>query len=210
MSIKVKRILNSPVDSNSFVVYKNDNNFCIIIDPGTRDCKELLKFIEKEKLLPEYIILTHEHFDHVWGVNRLKEIYDSTIICSRECSLRIIEKKKNMSVFYDQIGFEAYPADIVIEDLNNHLKWRDIDIEFIITKGHTNSSICVNIGDILFTGDTIIKNLKTVVKLPGGNKELLVMSLNLIFSKFKDSLIIVYPGHGEKFILDSIKISELV
>lgn len=210
MSIKVKRIPNNPVDSNSFVVYKNDERNCIIVDPGTEDCGDLLKFIRKEKLIPEYILLTHEHFDHVWGVNKLKEIYNPLIVCSGECARRIVEKKKNMSVFYDQIGFETYPADILIEDLNFHLKWGEIDVEFIPTKGHTNASICISIGEVLFTGDTIIKNLKTVVKLPGGSKEFLMQSLDFVFSKFRDRLIRAYPGHGEKFILNSVNISELV
>ena len=63
--------------------------------------------------MPEYIFLTHEHFDHIWGVNLLKEIYNSHLICSLTCSQKIVNKKKNMSIFYNQVGFEIYPVDII-------------------------------------------------------------------------------------------------
>jgi hydroxyacylglutathione hydrolase len=210
MGVFIQQIPNAPIDSNSFVVYTKTNLPCIVIDPGTENCKDLIEFLEGNKLRPDYIFLTHEHFDHIWGINTLKDIYNSKIVSSDNGAQCIIYKKKNMSVFYDQIGFETYPADIKVEEIDYKLDWAGIKIEFITTKGHTDASICIFIENNLFTGDTIIKNIKTVIKLPGGSKVKLLESISLLDNKFRGKQIMVHPGHGESFWYDEIKKQELI
>ena len=71
MSIHIAQIKNQPVDSNCYVVSHEGFQGCIVIDPGTKDGDELFKYLTGKNLRPEFIILTHEHFDHIWGVNKL-------------------------------------------------------------------------------------------------------------------------------------------
>jgi hydroxyacylglutathione hydrolase len=208
--IIVKRIVNSPIDSNSFVVYVKDLAGCIVIDPGTSDCREILSFLNENELIPEFIFLTHEHFDHIWGVNKLKDIYNSKIVCSRECADRITDRKKNMSLFYDQTGFQTYPSDLLIEDLHYELIQNNNKVEFIESKGHSEGSICILADNNLFTGDTIILNTKTVVKFPGGDKNKLRMSFDIISSKVTGRNITVFPGHGECFSYNEITLENLI
>lgn len=210
MNILVERIPNKPINSNSFVIYTKANNSCIIIDPGTEDCIDLFNFLKIRKLKPEYIFLTHEHFDHIWGVNKLKDTYNCKIVCSLNCSQRIIAKKKNMSIFYNQVGFETYPADIHIENIDNQIEWNGEKVEFIATQGHTDASICILIDNNLFTGDTVIKNIKTIIKLPGGSKTKLQESFSLINNKFKGKHIMINSGHGESFWYDELKVQKFV
>lgn len=210
MRIFVERIQNKPIDSNSFVIYTQTNNSCIVIDPGTEDCEDLIEFMEDNCLAPAYVFLTHEHFDHIWGINRLKETYKCKIVCSKDCSERIVLNKKNMSLFYNQIGFETYPADIHIEDVNYQLIWNEEIIEFLPTKGHSDACICIHIGNYLFTGDTIIKNSKTVTKLPGGNKIKLFESLISLNNKFIGKQIMIHSGHGESFWYDENKNQDFI
>uniref|UniRef100_UPI0035717572 MBL fold metallo-hydrolase n=1 Tax=Marinifilum fragile TaxID=570161 RepID=UPI0035717572 len=61
----------------------------------------------------------------------------------------------------------------------------------------------------LFSGDTILENIKTVVKLPGGNKYDLVNSVNAILNRF-DSNVNVYPGHGKSFLLSELEIEKII
>jgi glyoxylase-like metal-dependent hydrolase (beta-lactamase superfamily II) len=210
VNMLVQRIINKPVDSNSFVLFERGKPNCIVIDPGTFDCFELLDYFKFNNLFPEYIFLTHEHFDHIWGVNKLKDIYQCKIVCSKDCSERIIDNKKNMSVFYNQIGFVTYSADLQIDSNNLSLIWNNLNIECIISKGHSIGSMCIIVDDKLFSGDTIIPGYKTVVKFPGGNKLDLLKSLEKIFKKFNGKNVSVYPGHGNSFFLNEIKIEQLV
>ena len=210
MEVIVKRIINKPIDSNSFILYQQTQNNCIVIDPGTKDCNELFEFFGKNHLKPDLIVLTHEHFDHIWGVNKLKDTFDCKIVCSGLCSGKISDKKKNMSLFYDQTGFQSYSGDIIVEEINYVLDWNDVKIEFIETKGHTEGSICLVVSDMLFTGDTMIMNHKTVTKFPGGSKKDLSGSLNLLFLKLKGRNLRVFPGHEEPFEFDKSIISDFI
>jgi hypothetical protein len=60
--------------------------------------------------------------------------------------------------------------------------------------------MCVKIGGLLFTGDTLIKRTKEVVKLPGGDKAKLARSLDFILPSFPPNTVI-QPGHGDAFLL---------
>lgn len=199
MNVRIKKIINKPIDSNCYVLYTNKNRSCLVIDPGTEDCIKLLCFLNKHHLNPEYIILTHEHFDHIWGVNKLKDTFKCKIVCSKNCSEKIIDKKKNLSVFYNQIGFETYRADIIVSN-NSNFKWSDFPMEFLETPGHSNCCVCILIDNILFTGDTIIGGQKTVCKLPGGSKTKLKESLETISNKIYGKRIMIYSGHGDSFL----------
>jgi hydroxyacylglutathione hydrolase len=210
MAVLIERIVNKPVESNSFIIYQTGIDSCIVVDPGTTDCHELVDFFEQNKLLPEYIILSHEHFDHLTGVNRLKDTFGSKIICSKVCSGKIGDIKKNMSVFYDQIGFQSYTCDILVEDINFRLEWGNTFLEFVPSMGHTDASICIVTGHSLFTGDTIIPNHKTVTKFPGGSKTDLSKSIEMLFSRFKGKNFTVFPGHGDIFPFDELSINNLL
>jgi hydroxyacylglutathione hydrolase len=196
-----KRIKNKPVDSNSYVIYRQGESSCVVIDPGTAGCADLLEFIHHHRIVPDYIFLTHEHFDHIWGVNKLKDSYHCKIVCTQDCAEKIVDKKKNMSIFYDQVGFETYSADIIVNN-NSKIQWSNSSFVFMETPGHTDGCLCISIDDKLFTGDTILKEFKTVVKLPGGSKKKLRRSLELIFSRFNGKSTEVYPGHGTIFFLE--------
>lgn len=210
MDVFVEKIVNSPINSNCFIIFKRNCSSCIIVDPGSKDSLEIVDFITKNNLKPEFVILTHEHFDHVWGVNELKSKYDIKIISRQLCSDKIVDRKKNMSLFYDQIGFETNPCDITIESIENTLFWNDVKIDFIKTPGHTDCSISFLIFDKIFVGDLIIPGFKTVTKLPSGNKKDLLDSLNVIEALHKGRNLKAYPGHGDMFRLDEINVENIL
>lgn len=209
MPIEVFRIVNEPVPSNCFVIFDRAyNNDCIIVDPGSESLVDLDNYLSINELLPKFIILTHEHFDHIWGVNYIRDSFQEVkLICNRKCSDMIMDKKKNCSLFYNQIGFELSAADIITEDIDNLLIWQSKELKFYNTPGHSLGGICFIIGNNLFTGDTLIWKKKTITKLPGGSSLGLEKTLNLLDS-FKGMGIIVHAGHEDSFKLDSYNIAD--
>jgi len=197
MALQVYRVVNSPISSNCFVVFDEDFDTCIIIDPGSANNTELIRYLKEKQLNPEYIILTHEHFDHIWGVNAIKQLYNSKIVCSTNCNERITDRKKNMSVFYEHPGFECELADITFQD-EYSLLWNGWNVKLIYTPGHSLGSICIQIRDIFFSGDTIIPGEKTVTKFPTGNKDSLKNSKDML-SEMLEYPLIIMPGHGNQF-----------
>lgn len=142
--LTVERIINKPVASNCFVIYdSSDESRCIIVDPGTKKYEELLAFISSHGLIPKYIILTHEHFDHCRGVNSLVEKYGIPIVCSQLCSEAIQFAKRNCSVFYDNSdAFTIVSKTISVESLEMCLSFLNKGIRFYSTPGHTKACIC--------------------------------------------------------------------
>lgn len=206
--LTVERIINKPVASNCFVIYdSSDESRCIIVDPGTKNNEELLAFISSHGLMPEYIILTHEHFDHCWGVNDLVLRYHVPIMCSALCGECIKDAKRNCSVFYENT--EAFVIDtetISVESLNFVRPFGNYEIRFFMTPGHTNAGISFTIGTCLFTGDALIKGLRTVTKLPTGSSSKLKESFET-YHMMQGKGYVVCAGHGESFLLDGYDVT---
>ncbi len=206
----IKSIINEPVPSNCYVIYDSTEENCIVVDPGSINNTDLLDFLDVNHLTPQYIILTHEHFDHIWGVNDLVSLYRTLIVCSELCSQRIQEAYDNCSALYDDnLAVAINAPTISIESLNKRMQWGKEEIVFYTTPGHSDASICFTLGGCLFTGDALLKGLKTVTKLPTGSKEKQKQTLNNL-RKLQGMGMIVYPGHGESFELDGYNLDIMV
>lgn len=205
----VRSFVNAPVTSNCYVLFDKDlGEDCIIIDPGSRSENELVAYLTEEGLTPRHIILTHEHFDHCWGVNQLVDLYHVPIVCSRLCAEAIQDEKRNCSLFYGNgEGFRIDSGTFSTESLGNALPFGRNEIRFFKTPGHTEASISLVVGQYLFTGDTLIKEERTVTKLPTGSSIKLRDSLSL-YAKMQGKGYRVLPGHGEEFDLDGYNLNK--
>lgn len=208
--MRVERIINEPVPSNCYVIYSDaPNGGCIVVDPGSRDNTKLLNFLYEKKLTPSYIILTHEHFDHIWGVNDIVDRYQVPIVCSELCSQRVKDSFDNCSAMYDDTMAVVINGSVVsIESLGMKLQFGDETINFYSTPGHSDASVSFTVSSCLFTGDALIRDLKTVTKLPTGSKEKQEETL-ILFRKLQGLGFRVYSGHGESFELDSYNLSTI-
>jgi hydroxyacylglutathione hydrolase len=209
--LKIIQIENNPVSSNCFFVFdKQYNNDCLLIDPESENERSIFSVIQDNQLNIEYILLTHEHFDHIWSVNAiLNKFPKALLICNKEYGVNIVDRKRNCSLFYNQIGFELQKPSITTEELSNTLEWYDYKINFINTPGHSFGSICIKIDENLFTGDTLIPYEKTVTKLPGGSVTALKQTINY-FHLLKGQNLLIHPGHGNNILLDKYDLNMML
>jgi hydroxyacylglutathione hydrolase len=205
--IELNFFINDINKSNCYVLQDQKNKSCIIIDPGSLDTSQITGFLKKNKLVADYIFLTHSHFDHIAGVSRILKVIPAKIVSSGLCSDKIVDPVKNLSYFADFGLISSPKADIIVEDLNGgRIKWNDKFIYCFLSPGHSRCSICIQIENRLFTGDTIIKGLKTKITHPDGNREELKETLNFIYKTIPGGTQI-FPGHGESFILETQDLS---
>ncbi len=196
--LKIERFVNELMTSNCYVVYDDGTKRCLVIDPGSEKSLREIEFIEKNNLTLDFIIITHEHTDHNWGVNALREHFEnSKLLCSEECSKHV--KKANRAYFllyYDDpdYRYEIAPADKFVSD-GERLEWSGHHIKIVFTPGHSYGSICVDIDGSLFTGDTIMP-YKPYFNGRDSNMEDWNESVTKIKQFFLPSCII-YPGHGD-------------
>lgn len=196
--IKIQRFINQLMSSNCFVVYDDETMRAVVIDPGSEKSENEISFIEDNQLVVDYIILTHEHTDHNWGVNALKEKYpDIKLVCSEVCD-RLVKKSNRIffSFYYDNPDYVYIieDADIVIKSDSDILAWNGKNIHFVMTPGHSKASMCIDIDGMLFTGDTIMPYPRYLNK-KDGNEEDWKESVELIKNKYSKETII-FPGHG--------------
>ena len=209
MGIEVRRFTWDYLDSNMYIVSVGDQ--VLVIDPIDSD--EAFEYV---RLFPEItVLLTHEHFDHVCGLNRLRAEHKCTVIAQEKCSERIQSSKTNFSAMAETMlelsgkrrdkriaPFECKKADIIFED-RMVLNWAGNDIEIFSTPGHSPGSACFSIAEYLFTGDTLLQK-GPMNRFPGGSKkDYLQKTIPIIKKKLKKTRIF-YPGHGEELTSNKI------
>lgn len=141
------------------------------------------------------VLLTHAHFDHIYGLNRLLELNpEATVYTNENGRTMLLDDKKNMSRFHETPFVFQYPEKIVVINDGDEVKLGDDSIaKAIFTPGHNPSCITWQIDDCLFTGDAYIPGIKTVTNLPGGNKQQAIDSIEIIKNLAIGRMI--YPGH---------------
>jgi len=92
---KVNQIINPYFKSNTYVIYKNQNDWVVIIDSGDIDSKLLIDFLLK-KFKNYNIILTHEHYDHISGLKPLSSLFNVNLFLSSSC----FQNLNNPKFFY--------------------------------------------------------------------------------------------------------------
>lgn len=127
--------LNSiPAFQDNYIwVLNNDQGKCIIVDPG--EAAPVLEAIAHNGWLPEAILLTHHHNDHVGGVKELVENFPGLVVYGPE---------ETLNKGTTQVVREG--------DKVNILKY---EFSVIATPGHTLGHISYFSFPYLFCGDTI-------------------------------------------------------
>ena len=197
--LKVKAFEFNPFGEKTYVVYDPDSRQCAIVDPGMENDSEtavLDRWITENKLSVKYLIATHLHIDHVWGVPHIKEHYGM--------SLTAHPLDKSLGAMIDQqarmLGQRRSPGNIKAEteaNDNDRLRLGDNDLEIKHVPGHSPGGIVLYAPESGFVigGDTLFKGSIGRTDLPGGDMTVFLDSLRSRLLTLPDSTI-VYPGHG--------------
>ncbi len=183
--------------ANTYVLTE-DNKTAVVIDPGqTRVESELIKL----GLQPSYALLTHCHYDHVAGVQRLQE-NGAKVLCSED-EKTLIGTEADLFPLFGAPRF-SYRVDKTLRD-GEEIELCGIKIKTILTPGHTKGSCCYLVtgkggGRYLFTGDTLFAGTIGRTDFPTGNISELRKSLKKL-SVMED--VPVYAGHEEATTLEN-------
>ena len=175
----VEKFISGFLDTNTYVM--EEDRHLLIIDPA--DHAALLERCRDASSVT--VLLTHEHFDHISGLNRIRDLYTSScrVIAGAVCSERIQDTKANLSAYADVLAelggkqipeplspFSCETADITCDD-RYAFRWMGHVVELFSSPGHSAGSCCIVLDDMLFVGDTVLEN-NLMVKFPGSSKKL--------------------------------------
>ncbi len=69
----IKRIIVGPVQTNCYLVGDGETKEGVIIDPGAEPGK-IFSAIKENGFAPKFILLTHNHFDHIGALENLARV----------------------------------------------------------------------------------------------------------------------------------------
>lgn len=181
----------SPIAANCYIVADIQKEVALVIDPGG-DYSKIKTLLDKQNLQPKAVLLTHGHFDHIGAAEDFVKLGVRCYISEEDAPMLSSASLSLSSVF-------GYPFKGVSEYcLYDEGKNKIDNFEFTVykTPGHSEGSVCIQLDDYLFTGDTLFSGGYGRYDMPGGNYKKLLSSL-----KFLSSLSFcgrVLPGHGEE------------
>jgi len=202
--LEIKQYIWDVVDSNSWLITEGDHG--LLIDAVEND--DL--FRELVRLGDLHIVLTHSHFDHIIGLNRIREIKsDVTVTCTEKCSEYLGNIYRNMSAtatvfmeFYNNgtnkgitiPPFVCKKAEEIFAD-KALISWYGHDLELRAVHGHSNDGLIAILDDtILFSGDSVL-HIPTVTRFPTGSEKRFRFEDMPMLEEMRQ-IEMVYPGHG--------------
>jgi glyoxylase-like metal-dependent hydrolase (beta-lactamase superfamily II) len=182
--------------TNCYLVPSGENR-CIIIDIGDGAAK-LRDTLETKGLTPEAILLTHGHYDHVAGVEAIRDAYQIPVYIHKDDENCLHSGQANLAYQLTDKAFIPVKEYKTLSD-GDELHIGELTISVLHTPGHTPGGVCYQIGDALFTGDTLFAGSAGRIDL-GGNAHDMRASLERLASLSGDYE--VYPGHMGSSTLD--------
>ena len=196
--MKIKKFTFNLFQENTFILWDNTKE-CVIIDPGCYEKseeKELLNFINQNKLKPVKLINTHCHIDHILGNKFVSNTWGLDLHLHK-IELPLLESGKEIAKTY---GFNNYQESLVQRKFLNEgdqVKFGNLSLDILFTPGHSPGHICLlnKNHQILIAGDVLFNGSIGRTDLPGGNFNTLIHNIKTKLFLLKDETI-VYCGHG--------------
>ena len=129
--MEITEITVGAYQTNCYIVTSDDKS-AVIVDPGA----EANKIIDKAKELGakvKYILLTHGHFDHIWGEKEAQEKYNIPIYVHKDD----LEMVNNLETYTKLWGFPLQrppKAVCAFDETTNNLTIGDKKIKIFLIR----------------------------------------------------------------------------
>ncbi|MBI2029380.1 MBL fold metallo-hydrolase [Candidatus Gottesmanbacteria bacterium] len=199
-SFEIIKIPVGQMAANCYLVAEKSTKKTMIIDPG--DVPEYLKeVIIREKLLPQVIIATHGHFDHIMGVLDLQLSLKIPFLASSRDDF-LITRMAGSAKHFLSIDPGPPPKPTMHLKEGHIVNVGRLEFKVLETPGHTPGSICLVNSDAIFTGDTLFSQGGVGrTDFSYSKKGDLDKSIKRILSLPKNTTIL--PGHGDSSTIEN-------
>ena len=179
--LKIHTLPLGAYQTNTYIIHDEHSKSCAVIDPGYLS-ERILDETEKLCLTIDAILLTHGHFDHVGAVKDLvAETGCRVFLCAEDLSMPEVFTAGKL--YYTN----TYADGSILEIAG-------LQIHVLHTPGHTPGSVCLLVGNVMFSGDTLFAGSCGRTDLPGGDWATICRSLKRLAAIEADFT--VFPGHG--------------
>jgi glyoxylase-like metal-dependent hydrolase (beta-lactamase superfamily II) len=181
-TIKITKLELGPFGTNCYIVECLATRESLVVDaPG--DADRVLAELEGTK--PQYIVITHNHFDHIVELDKLRA-----------------ELGIPVAVHPLDAGALTFSPDLKLNDGDIVILGR-LKLKVLHMPGHTPGSICLYVGNYLIAGDTIFPGGPGKTGSPADLKIIIDSIVRKIFVLPDNTEI--FPGHGQTAIVSEEK-----
>ncbi len=193
MKFEIQSMVLGVVGTNCYLLINKDTKETVIFDPGD-DGDRVSRYMQREGLVPQAILLTHGHFDHVMGVSALVDACGVPVYI-HEDEEDVLESPQLNAC--SMIGANiSLKADRFVKD-GDVLELAGTKIRVLHTPGHTKGSVSYYIESLkmVICGDTLFEGSVGRTDLPTGSMGTLVRSIREKLFSLDDD-VQALPGHG--------------
>lgn len=190
---------------NCYVLAQGPGTDAVIVDPGQRVMGPLRNILDKNRLTPAAVLLTHGHIDHMWSAQKVSDTYGCPTYIHPEDRFMLTDPIYGLGPRLAQMVAGAFwrePRQVVELDRDgDKLDLGSVTVNVDHTPGHTRGSVIFRVSsdedaeDYVFTGDTLFERAVGRTDLFGGSgRDLLTSIVDKLL--VLDDKTVVLPGHG--------------
>jgi hydroxyacylglutathione hydrolase len=195
--LRVESFSLGPLQTNAYLLINSEGNRAVVIDPGMNPAR-LVKRIAELELQVEAILLTHAHFDHMGGLEEVRQAAGCPVYLHDLEADWLTDARKNGSARWSDVTppIVAEPAEHALDE-GQTLELIGLKFKVMHTPGHSPGSVSFLYDTHLFSGDVLFRQSVGRTDLPGGRDVDLHDSIaNKLYKLPSD--VTVYPGHGPR------------
>ncbi|ANI88760.1 MBL fold hydrolase [Arachidicoccus ginsenosidimutans] len=195
--LKIQIFTFNPFQENTYVL-RNDKGEAIIIDAGAyfpAEVQTLYDYILRAGLQPKFLLNTHCHLDHIFGIEAIGKKYNLELFI-HPLEEEIIAKAKESGEKFG-LNVEDFTAKINFVNEGETITLGNDELRVILAPGHSPGSICFynEEQNFLIGGDVLFRESIGRTDLYKGSHEQLLHSIKEKLFILPDETV-VYPGHG--------------
>ena len=194
MKLVVNRCELGAMPTNCYIVRDMGSGDSLVIDPAVYDVTLVAALRKLEIKSLRYILLTHGHFDHILGVQKLQDKCGGALVIHAQDETFLHNDGLSLRPPFSDRFSRAVTPDLTVRD-GDRLPFGKGEIEVLHTPGHTAGSVCYLLDDLLFSGDTLFRESVGRTDFPTGSLPQLRQSVRRIAALRGDYKL--FPGHGE-------------
>lgn len=188
--MNVQHVFDPRTSTLTYVVHQGRD--AVVIDPVldfdprggrvfTESADAIEAYLDREGLTLHYALDTHPHADHLSALAHLRRRRGCKTAIGAGIT-RVQETWKGIFNLPEEFPTDGRQFDVLLED-GQTLQAGELQVEAILTEGHTPASMTYRIGDALFVGDLLFMPDAGTARadFPGGSAEVMYAAVQKLY-----------------------------